>query len=172
MSGRSDPFAILLLTPFTTLFIGTFAEEMQRMAGDVEVVDSLHQLLDLQYPRIAELDDVAALLTDHMVVLLISVGTFVVVLVLAKLLPEYQAALHEQIECIVDCRSRDTGSGVLHIEEDVILIIVPIGPVDLLQHHKPFRSLTLISLFQVGSEYLLDQDNGFFFCRMRHNNGV
>ncbi len=124
------------------------------MPFNIKIINLFHQFLNFQNARITKFNNDSALFADHMIMLLVSIGTFVVVLVFSKLLTLYQSTFYKQVQRIINCSSGYSGAGIFHIEKDIIGIKMPFRPVYFFQYHKTLRSLALIFFLQIGAENL------------------
>ena len=138
------------------------------MPFNFKIVNLFHQFLDFENSGVAKFYNHTTLFADHVIVLLVGIGAFVVILIFSKLLALYKAAFNKKIERVINSGTRYTCAGIFHVEKYIIGIKVAIRPVDFFKHHKPLGGLPLISLFEIRSENFFNQMNGFFGCLMCH----
>jgi len=143
-------------------------EKVKGMPCNIKIMDFLHHGLNLLDTGITEFKNSSALFADDVVVLLVGVGAFVVILVLAELVPLNKVAFNEKIKGIINRSSGNPGTGIFHIEEDIIGVKMPVCTVNLFEYHEALRGLPLVMLLKLRAEDSFYQFNCFFFCRMCH----
>src|SRR5699024_2793843 len=105
--------------------------------------------------RVAKFHHGTTLFTDNMVVLLIGVRTFIIVLVLAKLMSLNKPAFYQEVQSVIYGCPRSPGTVFLHVEKNVISIKVAVGTIHLFQYHKTLGRLALIVFFQIRPKNFL-----------------
>lgn len=140
-----------------TIFrVGTTAVELQIVTVYGELMDFFHEDFDFMDSGIAEFDDRPAGITYDVIVLAIRISTFVVRLILSKLVPLHQTAFNQKIQGIVNGGTGNPIAGFFHLEIHIVGIKVPIGLVNFLKDHKSLRSLAMTFLFEVTAEDFFD----------------
>jgi hypothetical protein len=76
----------------------------------METEDLAYHLQNALNPRITELEHLMTVCTDEVIVLPEAERRFVLGLVLAELVPDYEICVLEQVEGVVDGRTADTSA--------------------------------------------------------------
>lgn len=137
------------------------AVQIERMMRDPEIEQLADHRFDLLHTRVAELNHLAAIGANHMVVLFEPIRFFVLRHVFAKLVLFYEVADHEQVERIVDGCAANPMILIFHVDIKGLSIEM-VGPfVNLCQNREPFGRFSLSVLFEPGGKDFQDFLDGF-----------
>ncbi len=122
----------------------------------------LDGLLDFQQSGIAVLHYLAGVEIHKMVVLAELVRTLVLCAVVAELVLDYQIAVQQQLDGVVQGGTAHTVFAVFHLVVEILDVEMPVGTVDLLQDGKTLRGLAKMMVVKVFGEYLFDSQCNCF----------
>ena len=131
-----------------------------------EVVEFASSLDNLFNPGIAELDHIAGIHFNQVVVLHAPVGLFELCNVLSELMLYHQAAIEEQLYGIVESGPADPVVFVLHEDVERLDIEMAVPGIDLIQDGITFGCFAVPLLLQIVSEDLL---YSLFGLLLHHN---
>ena len=129
---------------------------IERVVTGREVIKLAGRLDNLLDPRIAELDHIARIHVDQMVVLHAAVSFLELGDVLAELMFYHKAAVQQKLNGIVQRGPAYPVVLVLHEDIEGFYIEVAVPGIDLVQNGIAFGCLTVPLSFKIISEDLLD----------------
>jgi len=128
--------------------------KVQRMIGDAEVQNVSGHILYLLYARVAEFENLPAVLADKVVVLRILVRTFKMGNVLTELMLRYQFAVEQQLYRVVQGGPAHAVVLLLHLYVQRFDVEMSRVRIDLMEYGKPFGRFAVPVLLQVVGEDL------------------
>jgi hypothetical protein len=120
-----------------------------------EVQHLAHHDFGVGYAWVAELEHLATVDTNQMVVLLESIRFLVHRLVVAKLMFNHEVAINEQVERVIHRGAAYTIVLILHVDVERLYIEVVVARVYLIKDGKALGGLTLPFFVEVGREDFL-----------------
>jgi len=128
--------------------------DVQRMIQRAEIVQLTGRTDDVMDARITELDHLAGLRIDQMVMLPAVERFFILGNVPAELMLDHQVAVQKKLYRIVEGGPADLVVLVLHRDIQRFYVEMSVGVVDLFQDGKTFRCLAMTFFLQILFEDL------------------
>lgn len=126
--------------------------KVQRMVGNAEVENVSRHVLDLLDARVTELEHLATILTDEMVVLRILVRLLKIGNVLTELMLGHEFAVEQQFNGVVKRGSADAIILLLHLQVERFDVEMSDTRIDLSEDSEPLRGFPVSVLLQVVGE--------------------
>ena len=148
------------------LAIGANTDDAQQVLGDFEAMFGGHCILERFEFRRKEFDDLAALRTDHVIVVLVFVVMFVVRASVAEANFPRKSRFSEQLECPVYGRLSDCRVFLLHQAIEIFVGEMFLGSQKNIQNEVALRRALESPFLDVFKKYFL-----FFrqwLCRCHH----
>src|ERR671912_1723618 len=124
------------------------------MMHHIEVQYLFHGTLNILDAWITKFYHLMALRTNQMIMLLVTIGFFVLRKIFSELMFAYQIALHQKIQCIIHRRAAYPVIFILHADIERLNIKVALTRIDLLQDRVALRRLSQLLIFQVSCKNL------------------
>lgn len=151
----------LVCRVFTRFFAAarTVTIKVKRVGGHFEIKDLPHHVLNLLHAGIAELQHLATIIANQVIMLLVTITLFVLRQVFPELVLLHQITTHQQLQCVVD---RRTGHPViigLHVDVQRLRVKMIFTVIDLFEDGVPLGRPSGLTLFKVSAEDVLNRFN-------------
>src|SRR5690606_16914477 len=146
----------LLLRAMRTRLAAAVAVERERVVADLEPVDLSDGVVNALETWVAELEDLAAVETDEVVVLPVRGGPLVLRLTPPELVLHDELAVEQQVERGIDGGAADAAAGLFEADEELVGVEVAGTGIDLVEDGEALGRLALAALPEERAEGLAD----------------